>query len=273
MPSARHWEIEDGAVDFGGLDVNRNDLARLILTELMLAFSSDWCLLPLELTVGSFTRIEGLVVTDVFGDRTMVRAADRGADTDWQRWSMFRLTGDDSASMGLLLAPTLTATLDAPPVEEVHFLRDEMANMVWAVEHRIASKLGVALDPDLGYSPPASPAPTPGVPAYRLGYSVPPNWRPFVPTHLPGSTRSIRLQRARMPGQGAAPLGRVLDVPGPYFVAEEEVPRAGRRITRAFQRARWLDGSAFLWIGRAAPLGRGQGSSGLVFEEPPPARA
>lgn len=266
MPSPRYWEIEDSGVDFGALDVNRNDLARLLLTEFMLLFSNDWCLLPLELAVGTFTRVEGLVVTDVFGDRTLVRAADRGADADWQRWSMFRLDGDDTSSMGLLLAPTLTATMEAPPAEEVHFLRDEMANMVWAVEHRVASKTGAPLDPDLRYTPPETPASSGGGAIYQLGHSVPPNWRPFVPTHVPGSLRSIRLQRARMPGQGSQPLGTILGVPSPYFVAEEEVPRAGRKITRAFQRARWLDGTTFLWIGRTAPLGRGEGSSGLVFD-------
>ena len=76
-----------------------------------------------------------------------------------------------------------------------------------------------------------------------------------------------------MPNQPAQPLGMVLDVPAPYFIAEEEVPRAGRIVTRAFQRARWVDGTTFLWIGREAPLGRGEGSSGLVFdhiEETPP---
>ena len=265
-PSPRHWEIEDTKTDFGRLDVNPTDLARLLLAEFVLLFSNDWCLLPLELQVGSFTRIERLLVTDVFGDRTLVRAADRGADSDWQRWSMYRLHGDDSASMGLLLAPALTARIEAAPVEEAHFLRDEMANMVWAVEHRVASKLGEPLDPSIGYYQPAAAENTTGAPRYVLGATVPPNWRPFIPARLPGSVRSIRLQRARMPDQPQQPLGRVLDVPSPYFVAEEEVPRAGRKITRAFQRARWIDGATFLWIGRAAPFGRGEGSSGLVFD-------
>jgi hypothetical protein len=265
-PSPRHWEIEDTKTDFGRLDVNPTDLARLLLAEFVLLFSNDWCLLPLELQVGSFTRIEGLLVTDVFGDRTLVRAADRGADSDWQRWSMYRLNGDDSASMGLLLAPALTTRIEAAPVEEVHFLRDEMANMVWAVEHRLASKLGEPLDPSIGYAQPATEDTAAGAPRYVLGATVPPNWRPFIPAHLPGSVRSVRLQRARMPDQPQHPLGRVLDVPSPYFVAEEEVPRAGRKITRAFQRARWIDGATFLWIGRAAPFGRGEGSSGLVFD-------
>jgi hypothetical protein len=69
-----------------------------------------------------------------------------------------------------------------------------------------------------------------------------------------------------MPDQPQQPLGRVLDVPAPCFVAEEEVPRAGRRVIRALPRARWNDGATFLWIGRAAPFGRGEGSSGLVFD-------
>jgi hypothetical protein len=266
MPSPRHWEIEDTRTDLGGLDVNPNDLARLLLAEFVLLFSNDWCLLPLELPVGSFTRVEGLVVRDVFGDQTFVRPADRGADSDWQRWSMYRLNGDSASSMGLLLAPALTARIEAPPLEQVHFLRDEMANMVWAVEHRIASKAGEPLDPAIGYALPETPADASGGARYVLGETVPPHWRPFVPARVPGSTRSIRLQRARLPGQPQQPLGAVLDVASPYFVAEEEVPRAGRKISRSFQRARWIDGATFLWIGRAAPFGRGEGSSGLVFD-------
>jgi hypothetical protein len=274
MPSARYWEMEDGKTDFGRLDVNTTDLARLLLAEYMLLFSNDWCVVPLELAVGSVTRIQGLLVADVFGEQTLVRPADLGRDSDWQRWSMYRLSGDDAASASLLLPPALTFSMRAPPVEQVRFLRDEMANMVWAVENRIASKLGEPLNPELGASAPAAPEPTAAVARFRLGESVPANWRPFVPAHLPGSARSIRLQRARLPDQPALPLGTVLHVPAPYFVAEEEVPRAGRLVTRAFRRARWTDGTTFLWIGREAPVGRGEGSSGLVFdriEEMPPA--
>ena len=274
MPSPRYWEMEDSKTDFGRLDVNTNDLARLLLAEFMLLFSNDWCLVPLELAVGSFTRIQGLLVTDVFGEQTFIRAADRGPDNDWQRWSMYRLNGDDSASMGLLLPPVLTSGMRSTAIEQVHFLRDEMANMVWAVEHRVASKLGEPLDPELGASTPAAAEPAAAAARFRLGESVPANWRPFIPAHLPGSVRSIRLQRARLPNQTPLPLGTVLNEPGPYFIAEEEVPRAGRLVTRAFRRARWTDGKTFLWIGRESPVGRGEGSSGLAFdriEEMPPA--
>jgi hypothetical protein len=266
MPSPRYWEMEDSNTDFGRLDVNTNDLARLLLAEFMLLFSNDWCVVPLQLAVGSFTRIQGLLVTDVFGEQTFIRAADRGADSDWQRWSMYRLNGDDSYTMGLLLAPSLASSITAPAIEQVHLLRDEMANMVWAVEDRIMSKMGEPFDPVLGETTPATNEPTGAAARFRLGGSVPLNWRPFIPTHLSGSLRSIRLQRARLPNQAAFPLGTVLAVPAPYFIAEEEVPRAGRRITRAFQRARWTNGRSLLWIGRESLVGRGEGSSGLVFD-------
>ncbi len=266
MPNERYWEMEDGKTDFGRLDVEPNDLAKLLLAEFVLQYSNDWCLLPLELRVGSFTRIEGLLVTDVFGDQTLVRAAGRGGDADWQRWSMFRLQGDAGERMGLFLTPALTATVESPPIERVEFLRDEMANMVWAVEQRLPSKLGDPFDPQIDHMPPTTPA-TDASARYTLGTTVPSNWRPFVPAHVPGSTRSIRLQRARMPGQPPQPLGEILNVQAPYFIAEEEVPRAGRTVTRTFHRARWTDGRTFLWIGRSSPTGRGEGSSGLVFDQ------
>ncbi len=45
------------------------------------------------------------------------------------------------------------------------------------------------------------------------------------------------------------------------------MPRAGRSVDRAFKRARWIDGTTFLWIGRRSTTGRGEGSSGLVFDQ------
>jgi hypothetical protein len=48
---------------------------------------------------------------------------------------------------------------------------------------------------------------------------------------------------------------------------EEEVPRAGKIVTRSWQRARWLNGATFLWLGRAVITGKGEGSSGLAFDQ------
>ena len=65
-------------------------------------------------------------------------------------------------------------------------------------------------------------------------------------------------------------MGAILVGPGlapaAYFINEEEVPRAGRIVTRSFQRVRWLDGRVMLWLGRRTMTGRGEGSSGLEFD-------
>lgn len=221
----------------------------------------------------------GLVVRDVFGDAALVRPADRGTDEDWRRWAMFSLetrqTGD-VVRPRLFLPPSTPKMLAGGPIERVVFLRDEMANMVWAVERTAPSAAGMGVDGErhalsIAPAPVADPTPAPGATArYRLGTDAPVNWRPFAPAHLPGSQRSIRLQRARLPERPPDPLGAVLVGPGlapeRYYINEEEVPRSGRIVTRSFQRTRWFDGRVVLWLGRRTLTGRGEGSSGLEFD-------
>jgi hypothetical protein len=52
-----------------------------------------------------------------------------------------------------------------------------------------------------------------------------------------------------------------------YFINEEEIPRAGKIVTRAYQRGRWMGGATLTWIGRRVTTGRGEGSSGLAFDQ------
>ena len=102
---------------------------------------------------------------------------------------------------------------------------------------------------------------------YVLGTTVPKNWIPFIAVHAEGSVSEIRLQRARMVG-GDPPRGFLLREPrSPYFVEEEEVPRAGVFVERSWQRARWIDGRTFVWVGRRKTAGRGEGWSQLVFDQ------
>lgn len=112
--------------------------------------------------------------------------------------------------------------------------------------------------------------------------SVPENWIPFIPVHVPGSNREIQLQRAALPrileGDPNPPvkvqprtvlLREGLDdaPPQTYFIHQEEVSRAGACLSQAFQRTRWTDGSVFTWLRVRRRTGRGEGSSGLAFDE------
>ena len=56
------------------------------------------------------------------------------------------------------------------------------------------------------------------------------------------------------------------NLPASYYVHEEEVPRAGARITQCYQRTRCPDGSVVVWYGARKNTGRGEGSSELAFD-------
>jgi hypothetical protein len=295
MPNVRWWEFEDRRTDFGSINASTTDLPLLLLAEFGLVYGNDWLVVPYNLPVGSLAEIKGLLVNDVFGVRTLVRAAGRGQGMDWQRWSMYSLNARAEpgvADQRLLLAPALAKAQESEPIERVVFARDEITNMVWGVEERIPGALGLGVDgferaaAMSGYflqRVPASevtPEETDAAIRYRLGNSVPENWIPFVATRKPGSARLIRLQRASMPRLTDAipdsrvePRGAVLrvgldgvTVRQPYFLHQEQVPRAGAIVTRSFQRTRWFDGKVFTWIGRRKQSGRRPAASGLEFD-------
>jgi hypothetical protein len=295
MPNVRWWEFEDRRTDFGNINASTTDLPLLLLAEFGLVYGNDWLVVPYNLPVGSLAEIKGLIVNDVFGVRTLVRAAGRSQDMDWQRWSMYGLSARAEPGVvdqRLLLAPALAKAQEGDPIERIVFARDEMTNMVWGVEERIPGALGLGVD---GFEratamsayflqgvPPSevTPEESGATIRYRLGNTVPENWIPFIATREPGSSRLIRLQRASMPRLTDAipdsrvePRGAVLrvgldgvSVREPYFLHQEQVPRAGAIVTRSFQRTRWFDGKVFTLIGRRKQTGRGQGASGLEFD-------
>lgn len=275
MPHPRFWQMEENQTDFGAIDTSATGLLHLVFAEFGLIYSNDWFMLPFPMPFNTLCESRGIVVTDVFGMETLIRPAGQGAETDWHRWTMFQNT-DRAAGSGrsnrFYLASSITHYLESEPVEKVNFLRDETANMVWAVEHVVPSLAGPGIrgdemDIDSAEPPPFVPAPGNPVVRYIAGTTVPTNWIPFIPVHLPPSQTEIRLQRARMPA-APPPRGRLLrEVATPYFVNEEEVPRAGVIVQRSWQRARWTDGQTYLWLGRYKEAGRGEGHSDLKFDQ------
>jgi hypothetical protein len=148
-PNERWWRFEDGRVNLAALDVQRTELAHVIVSEFALVYANDWFELPLELSVGSITSIDTLRVRDSFGGEMDVPS---GVDAGW---AMFVLGGRaapvEAFSVGerfLFLPPALTHGLESPALEDVRLLRDEMANMAWAVEATVQDEIGL---PTSGY--------------------------------------------------------------------------------------------------------------------------
>ncbi len=172
----------------------------------------------------------------------------------------------------LFLPPTLGTSLHGPDLEEVLLLRDEMANMAWAVERVVEGPLGQAFNRSEAFfrsresqSRPSGFASEENLPAlvYRLESEVPQHWISLQPYRIGDDSPPIWFK----PFGDAQ--GRILAEKEP--IHEEEVPREGAYVTRAFQYARWINGETYLWFGRRKGVGRGECSSGLQFDrlEPP----
>jgi hypothetical protein len=280
MPNHRFWDFEPGQVNFGAVDCDLRDLARMMVTEFLLMQGNDWFVLPLELSVGTLCRVEALVVRDVFGGDTAIHRADRAAPVGAERWTMFSTTvigSPNGFADYFLMPPSATASAEtSEPIEEVQLMRDQMANMAWAIEHETENGVGLARpghEREIASRPATAPSPAPGdEPPLRwhIQTPVPAHWIPLVPTATTAGGIALApgsVVRASSGGAPEAPLpfGRIVKPGVP--VDEAEVLRSGTRIRRMIYMTRWIDGSAHLWVARRKSAGAGEGSSGLKFDQ------
>ncbi len=283
MPAARFWEFEDARIDVGLLQVGPTDLPHLLLIDYASVYGNDWFVIPIDLPVGSLPATRSLVVTATFGVRTLLRPHGDPA-LPAAPWSMFQLSptagrdeprGRPSTNL-FFLPPSVAQTVEGATLEELLLLRDEMANMAWAIERRIESPLEAALERATdAIEAPAPARAAEGAPLYRLASVTPPHWVPLLPVRVGDDGREVRLARAAtLAPDGSRNLvraeGRLLVDPAaptaPLLIREEEVPREGARVRRTYQSTRWLDGRLVVWAGHRKNVGRGEGSSGLAFD-------
>jgi hypothetical protein len=300
MPHRRWWAFEDSRVDFGDLEVGTPDMVKLALIEFAVVYADDWFVVPLPVPAGSVTEVRRLEILDVFGQPTTVtRGRTIGADL-LDRWEMFApsvISGDGGGAPFLVVPPAMGIRDESPPIEEVRFLRDEDANLVWAIEHTVPNGLGTpvsgfdahlerqALERER-HPPPAqatgASAPS-GAPRYLLATKVPAPWIPFLPADANAvfngtnlgrhAVRLLRAQMLRNEGDAtpaAVPsASRLLDPSSGeplVWLEEGAVPREGVRAELTWQRVRGPDGTTYVWLGRRIDVGRGEGRSGLRFD-------
>jgi hypothetical protein len=245
MPNPRFWTFEDPGVRFDQLELLTNpdappSPATLMVLDFALSYSDDWFLVPITLDAWTMFEATAVAITDVFGETTLAHPPEG-------RWNMFRL--DNHASTGLsplFLSAAPAEANDGPPLEEVHFLNDEVANVAWAVERLTPHPLGHSIE-----TPPQPATPgvaTPSGLTWTLTPPSPPgNWFPLLPVTIG------RLALGVLWNAGSQkPAGRVLaDLRSPRLLHQEEVPPEGAQIVRRWQSARAIDGSLHFWIGRS----------------------
>ena len=164
----------------------------------------------------------------------------------------------------LLVPATASASIaTSSPIEDVHLLRDETADLAWAIEHIVEDATGAtAVEPP----PPALEVPR-GAPAplvYLLATPLPASWFPLLPRSIGGA---IMLAAGTVEG-GAAPRGRIVQrLSAPDFLMPDgEVPRSGVQVRRVVCRARSADGATHFWIARRTRIGAGAASSALRYD-------
>lgn len=288
--ASRWWQVESADVSFGDLGAAPEDLARVAVGTYGMLFGDDWFLVPCRLPAGVLVRADAVAVVDTFGERTPIRSVAE-EDGPGRVWRFFELTGDESADAAkradrrcpwMLLPPALTGITESPPVEEVVFRRDEVANLAWAAETRIEGAAGRVVDRVARSRQEAVPPSTAPQEAWRYALTtrVPDHQVPLVPVR---STEDggLYLQRARLAVSVAdevvtrGALGRILEPKTALLVHDDEIPATGVRVTRSWQMTRRADGGYVLWMGRRKGPPRPGRSPGLVFDtvvRPPPSR-
>ncbi len=289
MPANRFWEFEDGAVSWGGLDGGPTDLARYLVGSYAMLFGDDWFLLGADLPRGSLAQVRSVSVVDSFGatfDVPATAAADHVREGEVRSWRFWELSGDPSPGRGespLLLLPAALPPHDrGRPVEEVALLRDEVANLAWAVERVVEARSGRRVVRSGGSRSEVGSAGARTVPqdenasdvwGYDLATPVPANAVPLVPVRLSETDPSIRFQRGRIAtgevSRGA--VGLVLVPDRRLLLHEEEIPGGGVQVTRAWESCRTPDGGVLLWMGRRKRPGRGPKAPGLRHDVVTPA--
>ena len=209
-PNKRLWEFEDRKV-FLGNSTGMQAKGNVAFLQYATMYSNDWMLCPLKTELGRYIEVEEVVVYDSFGVKSVIKK--RAGEQDGDLWQMFTNAplGQAGTPPGLLFPPSLVDTLEGESIEQVNFLRDEMANMVWGVETRIDDGCGSFIDASLlasevqafvdeeyeadvekarytvhadadGHATVTSDRKSDF--KYVLMNSVPFNWIPFLPQHL-----------------------------------------------------------------------------------------
>ena len=303
MPKKRLFSFENNRVDLGNMDINPDDLIRVMMIDFSLFSGSDWYLIPLEMELGDAVWIKQAVVKDVFGVCTTIKNGpsaqgmigpslsehqQNGRYTGLDIWDVFKIRDRNIPANEynelqdfFYLVPSIVNTRESQTLEEVVFIRDEFSNMIWGIEKKVRNDLGKPvngydfhLEKNGSFLPRKGPAilseNQEELPAFKLASTVPYNWIPYKIKSLntPGLLSQAYMVRYDENGDSIYDLKPIAyltaeDLPE---IREEAVPRSGIRVCITRQRVRNWNGRTFVWQGRKILPGRGEGDSGLRFD-------
>ena len=274
MPADRYWQLEEGSVDVLAIEAQPHDLARLCLAEFALVSGDDWLVVPVDGKVGAINQVGSVEVTTTFGETV----DDRGGRRRPQDARLPDVRGhraDGDSLPGVVLPPVAATPMLGDPVEEVAFLRDETANMAWAVERVVPGREAATrgrVQPSRrrrGRSRLTTSIRTTCCTSSRSRFHA--HWIPLVPVRTRPGTIGLRKGAMLDEGEPVQAESLLLE-PTPLTFPPEEIPREGITVRAVRSLARRRDGTYARWTGHRIRVGRGEGSSGYASDAAWPAR-
>lgn len=306
LPHKKWWRLEDSRIDVGNIQRYYESYITMLLMNFGLYSSSDWYIQSLDQLIGSIREITRFEIMDSFGViSTVSPVSDQTANK--KGWEIFTLSDyyqEGSAGNFFFLPNSISLrSLKSDPLEDVDFTRDELANLVWAIEKKYQEEPGLINPGGFGGiihnrndeiqipvvewfkhyfgiedSELKDTYEGVGEPGYnflgplanfRLKSFVPENWLPYM-AYIVGEFLSgdIVLRRARTMEDKtpADPQYKGVILFESIDINEEEISRAGVRVTRNWQIARDLAGEMVSWLGRQNVRVELHKSSGLQFD-------
>ena len=275
-PHPRWWRLEEGDVYFDSPKDPEQNALSLLLPEFFYTDIDNWYTVPVAMPSGSLREISEVTVIDSFGVITKLNpVVDNKEDADWALFAQDHVEGTSGESLDgrYLLAPnTAIDIVQNDEVEEVRFIRDEDANLVWAWERRMVNEQGqsvTTVSEQVGGEDAQSSGD--GLPQFKLKSATARHWIPYVPRQnraTPATNGSFHLRRARTDEQASSnkPQFRTQIVKESKRIFEEEVPPTGIRVRRMTRFARGSDGKAYFWVGRDKEIGQRTARPGLRFD-------
>jgi len=244
-PAPRWWQIENAAVDIGGYPPDRAHVSTTLLIDLVCGHSDDWFGFPVPGRAGCVVTLHEVAVVDSFDERWRV-------DPPTDGWTLFCVDGLGPRS----LAEWATAVTPLPgPVLDVVLLSvDEDANLLWAVERRIAGR--EVPTPDRPDEPPPAGLDTdrPSAYTYRPTSEVPTGWHPYVADETGSRRQFVQARLADLCGPAPVfapePVSDLIADPA-HAIEPSAVPPRGLRLERRAMLARGTDGRPVLWTQRS----------------------
>jgi hypothetical protein len=301
MPLPRWWSIEDKRVDLGQIKRTNLNYLSMMLLEFSFIYSNDWFVFPLQHTVGDIRELKKLEVIDSFGITSLSEPV---IDTQphKQGWEVFTLSapaGENSDGKTFYLPNTLYSALQSEAYESVSFLRDEMANLVWAIEKKyqengeVVNRNDEVLDK--GYIDQSAEESSPSlywdsinqtmvdlssfseehqigsdfirpIASYSPKRFPPAHWIPYQPQQINNESGEFNLRRSRTTENTKLPQYKGIILSESTYIREEEITRTGVEINRYYQLALDSNGAVHCWRSRDKKVDTKRALSGMQFD-------